>query len=63
MAGRIYDNTAYSKLESYLQFQENQFKGIDQEKEVTNKKIMRFGIVLVSSIVILLGLKLIVKKR
>ncbi len=63
MAGRIYNEAAYSQLESYLQFQENQFKGIDQEKEVTNKKIMQFGIVLVGSIVILLGLKLIVKKR
>lgn len=62
MAGRIYDSNAYSNLESYLQFQENQLKGIDQEKEATNKKIMQFGIIVVGSAAILLVLKLIVKK-
>lgn len=62
MSGRIYDSNAYSNLESYLQFQENQLKGIDQEKEATNKKIMQFGIIVVGSAAILLVLKLIVKK-
>ena len=60
--GLIYDPTAYKRINDFLSGQEQEFKKIDKDSESQKSKIIRFGIILGVSAILILGLKLLVKK-
>ncbi len=61
--GLIYDQNAYGRINSLLDEQEEEFKKIDQNAENQTKKIIRFGIILGVSAILILGLKVLIKKN
>jgi hypothetical protein len=61
MSGLIYDSSSISRINNLLDKQEEEFKKIDKEQD--NKKIIRFGIILGVSVLSILLLKIIVKKK
>jgi hypothetical protein len=61
MSGLIYSNTSLANINNLLNEQEKQFQEIDKEQD--NKKIIRFGIILGVSVLSILLLKLVVKKK
>jgi hypothetical protein len=61
MSGLIYSNTSLANINNLLNEQEKEFKKIDEEQD--NKKIIRFGIILGISVLSILLLKLVVKKK
>jgi hypothetical protein len=61
MSGLIYSNTSLANINNLLNEQEKQFQEIDKEQD--NKKIIRFGIILGVSVLSILLLKIIVKKK
>ena len=61
MSGLIYSNTSLANINNLLNEQEKEFQEIDKEQD--NKKIIRFGIILGVSVLSILLLKLVVKKK
>ena len=61
--GLIYDQNAYGRINSLLDEQEEEFKKIDQNTENQTKRIIRFGIILGVSAILILGLKVLIKKN
>jgi hypothetical protein len=61
MSGLIYSNTSLANINNLLNEQEKQFQEIDKEQD--NKKIIRFGIILGVSVLSILLLKIIIKKK
>jgi hypothetical protein len=61
MSGLIYSNTSLANINNLLNEQEKEFQEIDKEQD--SKKIIRFGIILGVSILSILLLKLVVKKK
>jgi hypothetical protein len=61
MSGLIYSNTSLANINNLLNEQEKEFQEIDKEQD--SKKIIRFGIILGVSVLSILLLKLIVKKK
>jgi hypothetical protein len=61
MSGLIYDSSSLGRINELLEKQEKQFQEIDKEQD--NKKIIRFGIILGVSVLSILLLKIIVKKK
>jgi hypothetical protein len=61
MSGLIYDSSAIGRINELLENQEKEFQEIDKEQD--NKKIIRFGIILGVSVLSILLLKIIVKKK
>jgi hypothetical protein len=61
MSGLIYSNTSLANINNLLNEQEKEFQEIDKEQD--SKKIIRFGIILGVSVLSILLLKLVVKKK
>ncbi len=61
MSGLIYSNTSLANINNLLNEQERQFQEIDKEQD--SKKIIRFGIILGVSVLSILLLRLVVKKK
>ena len=61
MSGLIYDSSSLGRINELLEKQEKQFQEIDKEQD--NKKIIRFWIILGISVLSILLLKLVVKKK
>ncbi len=61
MSGLIYSNTSLANINNLLNEQERQFQEIDKEQD--SKKIIRFGIILGVSVLSILILRLVVKKK
>jgi len=61
MSGLIYSNTSLANINNLLEQQEEGFK--KQDKEQDTKKIIRFGIILGVSVLSILLLRLVVKKK
>jgi hypothetical protein len=61
MSGLIYSNTSLANINNLLNEQEKEFQEIDKEQD--SKKIIRFGIILGVSVLSILLLKFIVKKK
>ena len=61
--GLIYDPTAFARIEDFLNTQEDEFKKIDEDSEIKKERAIRFGIILGISVFLILGLKVLVKKK
>jgi len=61
--GLIYDPSAVSRIENLLNQQEELFKQEDKNSKVQNQKIIRFGIIFGISVISILVLKAIIKKK
>jgi hypothetical protein len=61
--GLIYDPTALSRIEDLLTKQEEQFVKYDKSSESQNKKIIRYAVVFGISVVSILLIKIILKKK
>jgi hypothetical protein len=61
--GLIYDPTAVSRIDDFLNTQEEEFKKQDKSSEIQKQKVIRFGIILGISVLSILVLKVIVKKK
>lgn len=61
MSGLIYDSSAITRIDSLLKQQEEELNKIDKEQDT--KKIIRYGIILGTSVLAIIVLKLVVKNR
>lgn len=61
--GLIYDPTALSRIEDLLTKQEEQFKKEDKSSEAQKQKIIRYSVIFGVSVVAILLLKVILKKK
>jgi hypothetical protein len=61
--GLIYDPTAVSRIDDFLSTQEEEFKKQDKSSQIQKEKVIRFGIILGISVLSILVLKVIVKKK
>ncbi len=61
--GLIYDPTALSRIEDLLTKQEEQFKMEDKSSEAQKQKIIRYAVIFGVSVVAILLLKVILKKK
>jgi len=61
MSGLIYSNTSLANINNLLEQQEEGFK--KQDKEQDTKKIVRYGVLLGITVVAVVLLKLVVKKK
>lgn len=61
--GLIYDPTALSRIEDLLTKQEEQFKKEDKSSEAQKQKIIRYAVIFGVSVVAILLLKVILKKK
>ena len=57
MAGLIYDSSEMSRIQDLLNKQETQMKAIDKEKEAQNSSVLRYAIIIGSSVLLLVLLK------
>lgn len=62
-AGKTYDVAEYSRLDSFFQEQEEEFKKIDLEKSVQNKKILQYGLILTGVVVSIYVFSRLVNKK
>jgi uncharacterized membrane protein YoaK (UPF0700 family) len=61
MSGLIYSNTSLANLNNFLNNQEEELSKLDKEKD--DKKIIRIAIILGVSVLAIVVIKLIVKKK
>jgi hypothetical protein len=61
--GLIYDPTAVSRIDDFLNTQEEEFKKQDKSSEIQKQKVIRFGIILGISVLSILVLQVIVKNK
>jgi hypothetical protein len=61
--GLIYDPTAYNRIDDFLTSQEKELQKIDSESENQNKKVIRIAILVGVSAILILGLKIITKRK
>lgn len=63
MAGRIYDKDESKRIEDFLNTQSTELDKVDKEKEVANKNVLRYTILLAIGVVSLITLKVLVSKK
>lgn len=61
--GRIYDVGEQGRLIDILNQQEEGFKGLENNSETTKKKVIRYAVIGVGSVLVLLLLNFAVNKR
>jgi hypothetical protein len=61
--GLIYDPTAVSRIDDFLNTQEEEFKKQDKSSQIQKEKVIRFGIILGISVLSILVLKVILKNK
>lgn len=63
MAGKIYDDTESKRIEDFLSNQTSELEKIDKEKEFSDKKVLRYTIMLTGSVILLVLLKYLVNRK
>ena len=63
MAGRIYDDTESKRIADYLSNQTSELEKVDKEKEFSDKKVLRYTIMLTGGILFLVLLKFLVSRK
>jgi len=61
--GVIYDSNEISRLESFLNQQNDLMEKVDKEKEVQNKNILRYAVILGGIAIVLVLFKVLVDKK
>jgi len=61
--GVIYDSNEISRLESFLNQQNDLMEKVDKEKEVQNKNILRYAVILGGVAIVLVLFKVLVNKK
>lgn len=59
--GVIYDASAYSRIDKFLDSQEDEFKKIDKEQD--NKKVIRYAILVGATIILIIGVKILTSMK
>lgn len=62
-AGKTYDSSEFSRLDEFLTNQQAQMDLIDKEKEVQNKKVVQYALLLAGAVVTLILFKKLVDKN
>jgi len=63
MAGRIYDDTESKRIADFLSNQTSELEKIDKEKEFSDKKVLRYTIIIAGSVILLVLLKFLVNRK
>jgi hypothetical protein len=63
MAGRIYDDTESKRIADYLSNQTSELEKVDKEKEFSDKKVLRYTIMLTGGVLFLVLLKFLVSRK
>ena len=63
MAGKIYDKTESQRIADYLSNQTSELEKVDKEKEFSDKKVLRYTIMLTGSVILLVLLKYLVSRK
>jgi hypothetical protein len=63
MAGKIYDDTESKRIADFLSNQTSELEKIDKEKEFSDKKVLRYTIILTGSVILLVLLKFLVSRK
>lgn len=63
MAGKIYDKTESQRIEEFLSNQTSELEKVDKEKEFSDKKVLRYTIMITGSVILLVLLKYLVSKK
>lgn len=61
--GRVYDKNENATMISFLDDQSNQLKQLDSEKNIANKKAIKYGIIILGSIGIVLAVSFLSRKK
>ena len=63
MAGRIYDSTESKRIEEFLSNQSSELDKVDAEKEIADKKVLRYTILLAGGVLSLILLKVLISRN
>jgi hypothetical protein len=63
MSGVIYDSTESKRMDDFLSNQSKNLTAIDNEKEVMQKLVLKYSILVAGSVVLLVGLNYILSKK
>lgn len=63
MAGKIYDDTESKRIADFLSNQTTELEKVDKEKEFSDKKVLRYTIILTGSVLLLVLLKYLVSRK
>jgi hypothetical protein len=63
MAGKIYDDTESKRIADFLSNQTSELEKVDKEKEFSDKKVLRYTIMLTGSVILLVLLKYLVSRK
>ena len=63
MAGKIYDDTESKRIADFLSNQTSELEKIDKEKEFSDKKVLRYTIIIAGSVILLVLLKFLVSRK
>lgn len=63
MAGRIYDKDESKRIEDFLNTQSSELDKVEAEKEIGNKNVLRYTILLAIGVVSLITLKYLISKK
>jgi hypothetical protein len=63
MAGRIYDSTESKRIEEFLSNQTSELDKVDLEKEIADKKVLRYTILLAGGVLSLILLKYLINRK
>ena len=61
--GLIYDPTAYKRIDDFLSSQETELVKLEKSDESQKQKLIRLGVILGVSAILILGLKVLIKKK
>lgn len=62
-AGKSYDTAEFSRLDDFMNQQQAQMDLIDKEKEVQNKKVVQYSLLLAGAVLTLILFKVLVDKN
>jgi|LakMenEpi03Aug12_release.lakeMendotaPanAssembly.Ray.scaffolds.fasta_scaffold27143_15 hypothetical protein len=61
--GLIYDPTAYKRIDDFLSSQETELVKLEKSDESQKQKLIRLGVILGVSAILILGLKVLIKRN
>lgn len=61
--GLIYDPTAYKRIDDFLSGQETELVKLEKSDESQKQKLIRLGVILGVSAILILGLKVLIKRN
>ncbi len=61
--GLIYDPTAYKRIDDFLSSQETELVKLEKSDESRKQKLIRLGVILGVSAILILGLKVLIKRN